>query len=145
MNTHSARLFQCACCHIQVILCSTCDRGNIYCLLCAPLARRNSLRKAGKRYQDSRRGRAHHAARQKQYRQRQQQKVTHQGSTVTTYDDVLSHAPNEPIAQTESGKLMPCIYCHGCGRPCDGYLRMDFIQRYLRAQANASVAWPNGP
>ena len=67
----TARLYNCARCHCQVIICSYCDRGNIYCdKSCADLARKTSLRKAGKRYQRSYRGRLKHAERQRHYRAR---------------------------------------------------------------------------
>ena len=95
----TARLFYCALCDTQVIICSKCDRGNIYCGdECARLARLESSRAAGKRYQESYKGRLNHAARQQQYRQRQQKKmaeknikikkVTHQGSQQNS-----SHVP----------------------------------------------------
>ena len=54
----SARLFNCARCHCQVVLCSHCDRGQIYCgRSCAQAARRHATHAAGRRYQRSRRGR----------------------------------------------------------------------------------------
>ena len=40
----SARLFLCAGCRMQVVICSCCDRGQIYCAGdCARRARRHSL------------------------------------------------------------------------------------------------------
>ena len=69
--TATARLFLCALCHCQVVLCRRCDHGNIYCSPgCGAEARRRSLRRAGRRYQDSRRGRHKHAERQRRYRER---------------------------------------------------------------------------
>jgi hypothetical protein len=54
----TARLFLCAGCRAQVVICGHCDRNNRYCGRdCAQAARRASLRAAGKRYQRSRRGR----------------------------------------------------------------------------------------
>ena len=76
----SVRLYNCARCHHQVIICSPCDRGNIYCAgPCAQAARKASLKAAGKRYQRSCRGRLKHAERQRRYRARRK-KVTHQDS-----------------------------------------------------------------
>jgi len=41
----SARLFNCARCQSQVVICSQCDRGNRYCgRACARVARRQSMR-----------------------------------------------------------------------------------------------------
>ena len=76
----SARLFLCAGCRLQVLICSCCDRGQIYCAEdCAQRARRRSLQCAGQRYQNGPPGRRRHAARQGRYRARGK-KVTHQGS-----------------------------------------------------------------
>jgi len=65
-----ARLFLCAKpdCRAQACICRDCDRGHIYCADCAPHARRRSLRRAGRRYQASRRGRIKHAERSRRYR-----------------------------------------------------------------------------
>ena len=77
----SHRLYQCAACGQTVHICRACDRGNRYCAdICAPLRRRESLRRAAARYQHSRRGATRHAARQSALRARQTQIVTHQGS-----------------------------------------------------------------
>jgi hypothetical protein len=85
---NTARLFTCARCRAQVLICSRCDRGHIYCgPRCSQQARRESLRAAGRRYQHSRRGRLTHAERQHRYRRRPH-KVTHQGSVPL--------APHEP-------------------------------------------------
>ena len=72
----SARLFNCARCHCQVIICRRCDRGQVYCAEgCADLARITSRRRAGKRYSTTRRGRHNNAERQRRFRVRQQDKV----------------------------------------------------------------------
>jgi len=74
------RMFACALCQREVLLCSGCDRGQRYCSQgCREQARRACLRKAGRRYQDSRAGRFAHARRARRYRQRQKI-VTHQAS-----------------------------------------------------------------
>jgi hypothetical protein len=75
----AARLFLCARCRVQVVICSCCDRGQIYCADgCAQEARHQAQRAAGRRYQASRRGRLAHAARSGRWRARQKN-VTHQG------------------------------------------------------------------
>ena len=64
-------------------LCRRCDRGDRYCSrACARQARHATLRAASRRYQQSRRGRGYHAARQARYRRRRdpREKVTHQTS-----------------------------------------------------------------
>jgi len=46
------RTFACALCRREVLLCSSCDRGQRYCSVgCREQARRACLRKAGRRYQ----------------------------------------------------------------------------------------------
>ena len=74
------RLFLCARCRVQVLICSACDHGQVYCAGgCSQLTRRASVREAGQRYQRSRKGRFVHAERSRRYRERRQN-VTHQGS-----------------------------------------------------------------
>ena len=77
----SYRLYNCARCAVQVRICSGCDRGNQYCAGdCAQIRRRESVCRAGLRYQLSFRGASKHAARQSAWRARRMQIVTHQGS-----------------------------------------------------------------
>jgi hypothetical protein len=77
-----ARLFVCMGCRSQALICSCCDRGQIYCAGdCADRARHHAQRAAGRRYQSSRRGRLAHAVRARRYRARGK-KVTHQGSPL---------------------------------------------------------------
>jgi hypothetical protein len=77
------RSFRCARCGQMTLICHRCDRGQIYCARgCARTARRESLRRAGARYQHSPRGLRKHAASQARYRRKQQKKVTHQGSSL---------------------------------------------------------------
>ena len=67
------RLFLCARCRAQVVLCSRCDRGNRYCgRPCRRLSRDAARRDSASRYQQSRRGRFVHAERSRRWRQRRQ-------------------------------------------------------------------------
>ena len=64
-------MFLCARCRRQVLICSRCDRSQQYFAAgCGDLARRESMRAAGRRYQHSRRGRHCHAERRRRYRRR---------------------------------------------------------------------------
>ena len=95
-----ARLFLCAGCHAQALICSCCDRGQIYCAGdCADRARRRSLQCAGQRYQDGPPGRRRHAARQGRYRARDK-KVTHHGSPPPPRDDLLT--PGSPVSASDA-------------------------------------------
>ena len=83
------RLFVCVGCRSQALICSCCDRGQIYCADdCADRARHHAQRAAGRRYQISRRGRLAHAVRARRYRARGK-KVTHQGSPLLAADDLV--------------------------------------------------------
>jgi len=126
----TARLFLCARCRAQVLICSCCDRGNIYCGEgCAEKNRRSKQRTAGQRYQSSCNGRLNHAARAKRYRARQN-KVTHQSSLPQPADDVM---PKEGAALTSttprSPRSVPPWRCRWCGRPCSPFVRNGFLRR----------------
>jgi len=126
----SARRFNCHRCQRQVILCSHCDRGNIYCLDgCSSKARLESLRLARIKYQSSRQGKHINALRQHRYRQSQKQKVTHQGSPPTTAYAVLESAENRTLKALGMSLITSSLYCDQCHRLCDPFLRLDFLQR----------------
>ena len=113
----NARLFHCLRCHRRVIICSTCDHGNIYCgLQCATITRKESVRAAGQRYQNTRRGKQKHAERQRRYRERKKQKVTHRGSNENT--DKSNSLSQDSIAGCR---------CHFCKKRVPEYLRSDFL------------------
>ena len=131
------RLFLCAepGCRVQVVICSGCDRGHIYCAECAPRARRRSLREAGQRYQASSRGRIKHAARSRRWRERRN-KVTHHGSLSNQSAALLSEDPIVaeealPLDKQHSASGQGW-YCMRCGRRCSAYVRQDFLRRRVR-------------
>ena len=91
-----ARLFLCALCRPQVLLCSHCDRGQRYCSpACASASRCGQRRAAAQRYQRSPGGRRKHAARSAGWRQRQRQRMLQQGGAV----DVALGATNKVTHQ----------------------------------------------
>ena len=126
----SARLYSCCRCHAQIIICSECDRGHRYCTgQCATDARLDSLKRASKKYQSTRTGRFNNAVRQKCYRERQKQIVTHQGSLLVASHDVLkaqSHWPEKVKKHAQSGGI---LFCHHCAAVCDPFLRQDFLHQ----------------
>lgn len=76
----SHRIYCCGRCGKLVVICSGCDRGNVYCAReCAELCRREANRRHGRNYQQSPLGRLKHADRQAAYRERLREKVTQQG------------------------------------------------------------------
>lgn len=127
----SARLYHCARCHCQVLLCRRCDRGQVYCADdCARQARRDSLRRAGARYRATRRGRLNNALRQRRFRTRQQ-KVTHQGSVAVAAPAVLR--VSRPVSDRVWGHgQAETLRCQRCGCICSPFLRRDFLRSPVR-------------
>jgi uncharacterized lipoprotein YehR (DUF1307 family) len=139
---NTARLFNCARCHIQVFICRSCDRGNVYCSTCSPKARADSIRKASRRYQNTLRGKHNHAERQRRYRQK---KVTHQGSKNNALYDELMHEPNAEEVQTIP-VVSDKVCCHFCGKSCTSFLRLGFLRYGLsKSHTFRSSLWPLGP
>jgi hypothetical protein len=146
----SGRLYGCVRCGCQVVVCSCCDRGQIYCNDdCSAQARRQTLHAAGQRWQGTPRGRRKHAARMARYRAklakgsdgigvgmadegRPREIVTHHGSPSPGADDLLAPdataMPRDDASPTElSGRAM--THCHWCGRCCLSPLRRGFLRR----------------
>lgn len=127
---HSSRLFTCKKCHAQVLVCSCCDRGQIYCgTTCSAKARRQSCQNAEKRYQLTTRGRLKHALRQKHYRMRKKQKVTDQGSIATEVNGLLSHVENKAIAVNVLAAQSDYKCCF-CKKTVSSYFRSGFLRRH---------------
>jgi hypothetical protein len=128
----SVRLFLCADCRNQVVICGCCDRGQIYCAEgCAQKARRDTLRCAAQRYQNSSKGRRRHAARQDRYRSRRE-KVTHHGSPLPPADDLLAPGSLETTSDavaSDDRLRRPITHCHWCGRRWSGLIRQGFLRR----------------
>jgi len=128
----TSRLFLCARCRKQVIICRRCDRGQIYCAEgCASIARRLSVREAGRRYQQSRHGRFKQADRLRRFRLRKQN-VTHQGSSSTTGNDLLtvnSAKGDKPVVWLGQSQSANNPQCHFCGVSCSNYVRNSFLHR----------------
>ena len=141
---HPARLFVCARCRAQVLLCSRCDRGQRYCgRVCSRAARQDSRRETARRYQRSRAGRLAHAARSRRWRHRQCAQagrdgaastnfVTHQGSPLTT-----AGAPLPPCEQAAEPKPVDTVVnvapiCRRCAAALSLWTRQGFL-RHARA------------
>jgi len=150
----TARIYNCVRCHRQVVLCSHCDRGNIYCFgECSQQARQDSCRDANRRYRQSRKGRFNAALRQAKYRRQQQQdlaldpapeqKVTHHGSTEDpTSVSITVVSEKSSLLQKHATAVGPSdlkvtidgeTHCHCCGRTVSPYLR----SRYMRQRHSA--------
>ena len=146
----SGRLFVCAWCGGEVVVCSGCDRGQIYCGVdCAGQARRQTLRGAGRRCQQTRRGRRMHAARMARYRAKLAQSaagvavgmpdegwpreiVTHHGSPATPTGDLVAAGATAMPRDDASLAVPPgraMTQCYWCGRCCLLPLRCGFLRR----------------
>ena len=146
LETAPPRRFLCVRCRAPVLVCSHCDRGQIYCAGgCAQEARHDAQRAAGQRYQSSRCGRLKHAARASRYRARQKI-VTHQGSPLEPRDDVVrlgaAAAANKPAAAALRDSVMrsqvrdPGSWpCHWCGCRCPPLVRIGFLRRRWRGSS----------
>jgi hypothetical protein len=127
----SPRLFLCAACWQMVIICSRCDRGQIYCAKgCAREARRRAQLEAGRRYQSSRRGRLNHAERNRRYRARKKN-VTHQGSIAEP--NLLPRsstvcASESPPASRGYVPAATHSHCDWCGSCASQFVRQDFLR-----------------
>ena len=118
----SARLFLCAGCRAQVLICSCCDRGQIYCAGdCAPHARRQcASAPPAARYQTSVAGGARMPSAARRYRARRQKRDA-SGFTSTAAGDLL--APGSltiasDAATPDDRPRRPISHCHWCGRRC---------------------------
>jgi len=156
MHEQTGRLFLCARCQTQVLVCSQCDRGQRYCATgCADITRLSLQREAGKRYQQGRAGRHKHASRMHQWRKRRAAAakiVTHHSSLGTPADAVLpgnesppaippDSQPQSPCSPTASESIVLCATantpcdvpapvwrCHWCQSPCPALVRQGFLR-----------------
>jgi hypothetical protein len=79
-------MLNCARCHRLVVICTRCDRGQRYCSAdCGQVQRKQSVREAGRRYQQTPPGARNNAARQKRWRTRTVTTVTHHSSPTHRY------------------------------------------------------------
>ena len=151
----SARLFLCARCRDQVLLCSHCDHGQLYCgRACSFAGRHERRRDAAQRYQSSRSGRLKHAARSACWRKRRRSlrqasaagaidKVTHQGCPRSMADASLlacdkpnacgltarteSAADAEPA--TPAAVSFVALVCRRCAHSLLPHVRQSWLRR----------------
>ena len=147
----SLRLFQCARCLRQVKICTSCDRGNIYCgPACARLARKAARCAASKRYQRTSRGKENHARCQKRYREKQRVKIQDKMNKVIDHGSYSN--PHglcfSTMDEERFGLAVNYLHCDFCGRRSNAYARRDFLNHYRRtdvALPSSSMAVAQGP
>jgi hypothetical protein len=161
-----ARLFLCARCRDQVLLCSHCDRGQQYCSRsCSSVSRRERRRETAQRYQSSRGGQLKHAARSASWRERRRSlrragagddinKVTHQGCSVAppgasllaceTPSACEAHEPtivadsaNATVPASAGTAAFAALVCRRCTHRLLPHVRQGFLRP-------RSVHWRGG-
>lgn len=139
------RLFLCIRCHAQVVLCSWCDHGQIYCgRVCAFFARQKCLRLARSRYQKTFNGRRNHAACQARHRRKLKNKVTDHGSPPPPQNAPMLSLENKPEKSVnEHPKSALC--CCFCKKHVSDWIRNDFLRRRDRKSTNRSPPCPQAP
>jgi hypothetical protein len=136
---HTLRLFSCIRCHTQVVICSYCDRGNIYCgTECSQAARLQSCRLAEQRYQRTPDGRMKHALRQRRYRSSLREKVTDHSSHAPSQDDLLRSVKNKAnkSGMRHGDAAHRCCFCK---KSVSSWLRSGFLGHH------SSLPPPNLP
>jgi hypothetical protein len=162
----AARLFLCARCRDQVLLCSHCDRGQRYCSrACSSVSRRERRRETAERYQSSRRGQLKHAARSACWRQRRRSlrrdsargsidKVTHQGCLDALADasllacdtpsaceahaaTIVSDSVNDTALASAHAAPFAVLVCRRCTHRLLPHVRQGFLRPH-------SVRWRGG-
>lgn len=134
----SARLYHCARCHCQVIICRYCDRGNIYCgSKCSSAARTESLRSANQRYQKTSQGKRMNAERQRRHREKKKEKtkiVTDQGSNENAEE-------SSSVPQDVECELRCCF----CKKRVSALLRSGFLRYGAWDKRISTGALAQGP
>ena len=138
----SARLYNCVGCHALVIICSHCDRNNIYCGSTCWRSCSYSIMLFGvSAIPKNSRGRHKHAERQQRYRERQKNKVTHHTSPVLPPRVVLPPEPNERILESVNDYR----HCHFCSKPVSLFLRRGYLRHAKKNSSPRSPSWPLAP
>lgn len=109
------RKYQCLRCNSIVFICSRCDRDHKYCASeCSQSARRESLRRASRRYQLTTRGIESHRRRQRLYRKQNHQRVTHHTSPPAPVElpSGESIVTDDGVIETSTAHQMRCHFCH---------------------------------
>lgn len=125
----TGRIYNCARCHCQVVICQDCDRGNIYCNShCASIARQQGLKEANIRYKKKPHAKRLHAAAQSRYRQRLVKKVMDQGSEDLGKNALLD-SNKKPAVNVKEERAPGTLCCHFCNKALERGLRNTFLRR----------------
>jgi hypothetical protein len=159
----TARLYNCARCHCQVVICRHCDHGNVYCRSCAPVAGRESHCRADAEYQKTDRGKQNHKARQQRYLEKMTDKgspgsppaspscanaeAASSASAKEERDACSSPSPatTQPAGAPRRSDGDSGHSCDFCDRRCSAYLRLESLAHCtVEKEGNGPVPVP-GP
>lgn len=132
----SSRLFYCALCNTQCIICSPCDYGQIYCSPdCSKSSRQKSCNEAEKRYQQTPKGKLNHALRQQRYRERQCKIVTDHTSQTPSECDPQSSINNKTDKSlvNQSKKSLLCCCCR---KSVSNWIRHAFLKQTMQSRSS---------
>lgn len=132
----SSRLFYCALCRTQCVICSPCDYGQIYCSPdCSRTARQKYCNEAEKRYQKTQKGKLNHALRQQRYRERQCKIVTDHTCQTPSECDPCSSTEDKTYESFVS-QCEKSFFCRCCGKAVSNWLRHDFLKQIPRSRSS---------
>lgn len=144
----TARLYNCARCHCQVVICRRCDNGNVYCPSCAPVAGLESHRRADAAYQKTDRGKKNHKARQQRYLEKMTDKGSPGSLPASPFRANAEAAPSASAKEERDACSSPSPAtstepqpagaprrsdgdsghsCDFCGRLCSARLRLETL------------------
>jgi len=157
IKTDSGRRYNCAGCGKAVLIGTCCDRGNRYCAVdCAKRARVESMRKAGRRYRQTRNGKSKGNARQACFRRRRRESVAYSATTthpqqeepashsyplISASKEIVTHhgspaqPPSVPILPVPTVKPIADhkpFCCHFCGRLLSEFVRTGKLTHRIR-------------
>ena len=122
-------------CGVMFFICHSCYRGQAYCNdACRRKMRREQLRRANRRYQETTEARQDHRDRQRDYRQRRFGRVTDQssmgGCSWGSISEPLVTEPKSPteeklddLSKRERFRRIFCVICGRWGRFIDVFRR----------------------
>lgn len=137
-SSSSARFYLCVRCYSRALVCSSCDRGQIYCTPeCAREGRKERQRSARQRYQAGTRGRAMHAERSRRFRARRRSVTDHSSRVAApeTLQAVSAAPPRRRSAFVGSQHFV----CNGCACAVSEFFRRDTLARPKRARRSAII------
>lgn len=129
------------------MVCQSCDHGQRYCVgQCRQIARKESLKRANKKYQNSLKGRLNNAERQRRFRHQKklsEKIVTDQGSPSKHSRDLLFIKVCAPKSQSKMPNVGTKAVCHFCGLYGGllfrtGFLKIRTFYPY-RSKQNTSI------